>query len=243
MAPHPDDEVLGCGGTLRRLADVGAHVLVVVMGRGDGGVDGTAAVERREAECSAACTLLGAQPPRFLRIPSETLRDDPAAAGAKLTEAVGPGSIDLLLVPAPFERHPTHAACLLAALLGGTRSQSAQVWGWGVWDALPLAPGVVEIDISDVRKEKTRALAAHRSQMEGRALGVGIAGRDMSQAAFSKLTGEESRKAVERLVDLTELATVVPAGATADAAGRAIAAWMTTWTSGWVAGLWGDAPR
>jgi LmbE family N-acetylglucosaminyl deacetylase len=34
LAPHPDDEVLGAGGTIARLSDAGAEVVVAVVTRG-----------------------------------------------------------------------------------------------------------------------------------------------------------------------------------------------------------------
>jgi len=34
IAPHPDDEVLGCGGTIKRLTDSGVRVTVLVASRG-----------------------------------------------------------------------------------------------------------------------------------------------------------------------------------------------------------------
>lgn len=35
ICAHPDDEVLGCGGTMARLADSGHEVHVLVLGEGD----------------------------------------------------------------------------------------------------------------------------------------------------------------------------------------------------------------
>lgn len=34
IAAHPDDEVLGCGGTIARLADEGAHVHIMILSEG-----------------------------------------------------------------------------------------------------------------------------------------------------------------------------------------------------------------
>lgn len=71
VAPHPDDEVLTCGGTIAALARAGAHVRVVLLTAGDGyaraarrtGGTGPDAYRRlgglRFAESVAACALLG----------------------------------------------------------------------------------------------------------------------------------------------------------------------------------------
>ena len=34
VAAHPDDEVLGCGATIRKLIESGAHVRIVIIGEG-----------------------------------------------------------------------------------------------------------------------------------------------------------------------------------------------------------------
>jgi N-acetylglucosamine malate deacetylase 1 len=76
VAAHPDDEVLGCGGTIARLAADGAdvHILIVAEGatsRGDeGGQDTVKALKQAAA---AAAETLGALPPRFLGLPDNRL--------------------------------------------------------------------------------------------------------------------------------------------------------------------------
>ena len=242
VAPHPDDEVIGCGGTLHRLARGGAHAIVVVAARGDGGIGGGAAVDQREEECRRSCEILlgpGSTPPVFLRLPSPDLRDDPAAAAAALAARVGAQAFDLVLVPAPLERHPTHTATLLAALLTPLAGAAGEAGGRGAWDALPACADVAEIDITDARQAKTRALAAHQSQTGARPLGAGIAGRDMPQAVFSRLTGDEPRKAVERLLALDGLAPLdAGARSSADAARAAVQAWITARAAAWAAERW-----
>ncbi len=62
VAAHPDDDVLGMGGTMARLADQGVTVLVHFLGSGVGsrGVADPAEVARRRAAADAACAVLGA---------------------------------------------------------------------------------------------------------------------------------------------------------------------------------------
>ncbi|MCX7176987.1 MAG: PIG-L family deacetylase, partial [Proteobacteria bacterium] len=69
FAPHPDDEVFGCGGTLCLLAAAGADISVVIVS--DGALGGNAAdlVGRRESESLAAAEVLGYPPPTFWRLP------------------------------------------------------------------------------------------------------------------------------------------------------------------------------
>ena len=235
VAPHPDDEAFGCGGTAHLLAKAGAHVHVVVAGAGDGGVGGGASAAEREAASHKACELLGVQPPVFLRLVSQALRDDPEAAGRALAAALGGEQPALVLVPSPFERHRTHQATLVAALCAGLGG--AAWWGYGVWDALPALDAVAEIDVTEARSAKTLAMSAYVSQNRNRSLAAAIAARDMSQATFSRFTGDEPRKAVERLLDLSGLVGGA-APATAEQARARVAEWTSELVRAWAAALW-----
>jgi LmbE family N-acetylglucosaminyl deacetylase len=238
IAPHQDDEALGCGGTLHLLASAGAHVHVVVVARGDGGVDGGAGMEQREEESRRCCERLGTRPPVFLRVPSAELREDPLGAGRRLREAVGAERPELLFVPSPLERHDTHRATLLAALCADVGAPDAAWWGWGVWDPIPAVEEAAEVDITEARSAKTLAIAAHASQNRARALAAGMAARDMEQAVFARITGDEPRKAVERLLDLSALGRQRPAPATAAEAAARCAAWLRHHAEQRVRALW-----
>ena len=77
VAAHPDDEALGCGGTIRRLADAGEHVEILFLADGEssrtgGEVDSELLKYRRRAACAAAA-ILGAQQPRFADFPDNRL--------------------------------------------------------------------------------------------------------------------------------------------------------------------------
>lgn len=70
---HPDDEAIGCGGVMRKAADEGHRVVLVVATRGEAGEvpdglldDGEELGERRIAETHAAAEVLGADRVEFL---------------------------------------------------------------------------------------------------------------------------------------------------------------------------------
>ena len=64
VAPHPMDEILGCGGSMALLADAGHDVHIVVLFGTGGGAD----AGRRDA-CINAASDLGAQRPAFAGFP------------------------------------------------------------------------------------------------------------------------------------------------------------------------------
>src|SRR5690242_714418 len=74
VAAHPDDEVLGCGGTMARLASEGEDVHVLILGEGqtsrDGaGASGSAVVEQLASQARQAGDVLGAASVRVLDFP------------------------------------------------------------------------------------------------------------------------------------------------------------------------------
>lgn len=211
VAPHPDDEAIGPGGSVFLLGAAGAHVTVVVLADGSGGVGGGASAEERRAECEASCQQLGVASLVQAGLPSAQLREDPRIGAEALAHSVGLETQDLLLVPWPLERHPTHRASLLAALLSGTAKRDARWLGYGAWDAVSAMEQVIEVDTTAARKAKSRAIGCHVSQNTARPLSAAILCRDMAQAAFSRITGDEPRRAVERLLDLGDLPARVSA--------------------------------
>ena len=74
VVAHPDDEVLGAGGTLARRATQGDQVHIVFLADGVGARgDDRGAVERRAKAARQAAMLLGAREPQFLGFPDNRL--------------------------------------------------------------------------------------------------------------------------------------------------------------------------
>ncbi len=117
VAPHYDDEVLGCGGLLRQLADQGAAVVVLFLTDGSGGVedpgDRAAYAARRRREADEVAALLGFLPRHLLRRDGALGSERPAIAGT-IKEAIGEHRPDLLLVPSPLEVTGDHQGAFAA---------------------------------------------------------------------------------------------------------------------------------
>lgn len=88
IAAHPDDEALGCGGTIKWHSSKGDTVSILFMADGvssrDGSMDGLA---ERQAAGKAAAKLMGAQEPKFLSFPDNKLDTVPLLDLAKAVEA------------------------------------------------------------------------------------------------------------------------------------------------------------
>lgn len=165
VAPHPDDESIGCGGAiaLHRLA--GDPVTVVFLTSGEAGLPQVPPLDaqlRRELEACAACEELGVRRWHFLRHPDARLSEQADAATSQLRKLLQKVEPALLYVPHPGEWHPDHQA---AARIARTASgKSRELLGYEVWT--PLDHYDRATDISNVMDRKLRAIRCHRSQLQ-----------------------------------------------------------------------------
>jgi LmbE family N-acetylglucosaminyl deacetylase len=115
--PHPDDESMTCGGTLRRLADAGAAVTLVVLTRGERGTrDGSASAELggvRAGEARRAAAVLGVTELVQEDLGDGRLRDrrDEVAAAVQRTLARAGADLVVTYDLAGLYGHDDHVVC------------------------------------------------------------------------------------------------------------------------------------
>lgn len=159
LAPHPDDETIGCGGALARHAAAGDAVTVVVATSGGATSAGGAGVEAtRERECRAACAALGLGEPVFLRLRDGALAGEVDRLAAELRR-LGAGAA-VVYAPVLVDPHPDHLAANRALAAAGL---GAVVLGYEVWSP---APADVVIDIGGVWARKEQALRCYPVALE-----------------------------------------------------------------------------
>jgi LmbE family N-acetylglucosaminyl deacetylase len=173
IAPHPDDEVLGAGGTTAALALRGAAVVVIAVT--DGEASAPERVEElrrvRPKESARAAATLGTTPSLSyaLGLPDGRVRaDDVEALVVSLLE---PG--DLVLAPWAHDGHPDHDevgwAAQRACAEVGARLLAYLVWAWH-WaqpGELPWEKACrVELDDA-VAWRKRKAVQCFASQLTG----------------------------------------------------------------------------
>ncbi|MFP4453941.1 MAG: PIG-L deacetylase family protein [Desulfobacterales bacterium] len=93
IAAHPDDEALGCGGTMARLAQEGKAVHVAFVADGVGsrkpnGLPDPETLAARQMVAANACTVLGAQTPGFGDFPDNRLDTVPLLEVVQHIEAL-----------------------------------------------------------------------------------------------------------------------------------------------------------
>lgn len=185
LAPHADDESLGCGGLLARAAETGLRPGVLVLTDGTGSHPGSRKfppeklLTVRKAEAREACEILGLAPERvgFLG-----LRDTAAPTAGEAFDAAVQAIVTtarswtctVLLAPWRHDPHCDHEAAHLMAVEAARRMGvphlAYPVWGWTLAPDVTLTGPEVKgwrLDVSRQRAVKQRAIRAHRSQYAG----------------------------------------------------------------------------
>ena len=106
VGPHPDDQELGMGGTIARLAAQGHRVGLVDMTDGEPTPLGSVAVRQREAE--AAARVLGVER-TGVGLPNRQVVHD-IASRHQVAAVIRQHRPDWLFLPYPIDAHPDHVA-------------------------------------------------------------------------------------------------------------------------------------
>ena len=166
LAPHPDDEVLGCAGAILRHVARGDPVRVIILTDGGGwqadGAERAAYIADRRQESRKAAAILGYGEPEFWEYRDRELRyDEPLVR--RLTEAAAAVEARWLYAPSPYELHPDHRALALAAL-EVTRRLAGQI-SLALYEVgAPLPPNRL-LDLTELFERKRQALACFISQL------------------------------------------------------------------------------
>lgn len=181
LAPHPDDESLGCGGLIAEASARGHELHVAILTDGSMSHPNSRAwpaarlVAQRQQEARAATALLGLRPDRlaFLGQPdSRAPHDGPAFVAAldalcALMQARGVGTVCAAWIGDPHGDHGSAAKLAAAACARlGARHLAYPVWAWTLPDAAPLPDvgGGGRLDVTPHLPAKRRAIAAHATQ-------------------------------------------------------------------------------
>jgi LmbE family N-acetylglucosaminyl deacetylase len=168
IAPHPDDESIGCGGALCLHARRGDRIWAVYLTSGELGLKHLPRHQAwltREREAAGAAKILGIARMFFLRLPDWFVSDAVEKGASKLRRILKGAKPDLVYLPHEQEWHPDHKAAfpILREALRGGRMVAPAVRAYEVWTPLPAYDHVE--DISAVLPRKLRALRAHKSQL------------------------------------------------------------------------------
>lgn len=178
VAPHMDDEVIACGGTLLLHRSLKSDVRVVFLSDSSGAVADPVLAETlgtiRRAEMRRVCERLELGSVAELGFPDGSLVRHERAIALRLADELQTFRPSQVLCPFPADGHADHQAAALAfahaTRLAGWRGE---VLAYEVWST--LWPNMA-VDIGAVADEKAALIRLYASQMSDRDYAAAVLG-------------------------------------------------------------------
>src|SRR2546428_12448192 len=168
IAPHPDDESIGCGGTICLHADRGDRVASVLLTSGEMGLSDLSegdARHVRELESEDAAGILGISSVTFLRRPDQHLEQDTLHAAQALKPILEREKPEIIYLTHERDFHRDHRASVSIVQTAVRASGIATPALLGYEVLTPLTEFDRAEDISAVIGRKLKAVCAHGSQV------------------------------------------------------------------------------
>ena len=176
IAPHPDDEVFGCGGAILRHLEQGAAVHVRIWTTGGYGVaaDKKAAyIATRQRESTAAARILGYGTPEFGTAEDRALQYSEKLVH-ELLALIAAHQADLVYAPSVLEMHPDHRVLGMASVEAVRRlGKELRLAQYEI--GIPLRPNLL-LDITGVAARKLEAMQCFESQLAKQRYDLDVAG-------------------------------------------------------------------
>ena len=179
MATHPDDEALGAGGTIARLASEGHEITVAIVTKGWEPLFSDSFVEQGRAEAREANNILGVKSLRFMDLPVTGLNQVPRhELNEKFQRLVDEEKPEMVFLPFCGDRHIDHRevfeASVVALRPSPNRKQPRQILCYETisethWSSAYVEPNYepqLWVDISDHLAIKLQAIEKYRSQLQ-----------------------------------------------------------------------------
>lgn len=139
MAPHPDDEVLGCGGLIASLCEAGNPPHIVIMTGGGGALRGHASIseetvitERRKLTLNSAKYLgLPESNIHFLDFTDGNISAKPTLEMERLRKIIEVLQPQNIFVPHSGEGWPDHLTT--AKIVGDLKPKGVKLYEYAVW--------------------------------------------------------------------------------------------------------------
>jgi len=176
IAPHPDDETLGAGGTIARLVENGTDVSILVVSGHLPPLYDQSSFEVTKKEAEQAFKVLGVKHFEFLNIPATMVNQVPVAElNGHISQFILAVRPNWVLLPFP-DRHIDHriifdSAVVACRPIGIEPPQVVLAYEtlsethWNVAGVEATFAPEFFVDISRQMKKKTEALAKYESQI------------------------------------------------------------------------------
>ena len=208
ISPHPDDDVIGMGGSMRLLADKGLNVFSVYITDGSSKIFKDNKIsEVRQKEAIEALGVVRAKAGIFLKHKSGKLSVSKIVKEIiAVLDFIRPKT---LYVTSPFERHATHLK-VTEMTVNAVRQITAycpELWGYSVWSGAFAINKMKVVDISKVINIKKKAIGKHKSQQKYKDYASGMIGRNRYEGIFLETHRKNSFEYAETFVNMKELLT------------------------------------
>ncbi len=177
FAPHPDDEILGCGGTMLKHIEAGNEVYVCIVTKGVLPLFPPEAVEKTRMETRECHKMLGIKKTFFLDFPAVMIeKENRYEVNGKVLEVVMEVKPDEVYIPHWGDMQKDHqivADACMVALRPKYEHRVKRVYGYETMSETAWnAPSVqnefipnVFVDITDTLDSKIEALGFFKSQL------------------------------------------------------------------------------
>ncbi len=216
FAPHPDDEVIGCGGQICAHVAQGDRVEVVFMTNGEAGnldIPASELAQLRKTEAEAAAQLLGVSHLHWLGLPDGGVAYHTKTV-SQIAQVIRTVKPTVVYGPHLQDAHTDHRAAhqLIAEAINRAGSSAfpmaeSQPWRVSTWLSYevwtPLLRPQLCINISEFIEKKRAAMHAYQSQLKNVAYDEAMVGLATYRGAMSGVGRAAECYQVEKL-------TVIP---------------------------------
>jgi LmbE family N-acetylglucosaminyl deacetylase len=161
LAPHPDDEALGCAGTVMLLNQKGVSSTIVFITNGEKLYENPSPVisEKRREEGVRASEMLGCNEPLFLNFPDGEIAHHIDKISHELYALIEEKKPDVIFSPSPIDYHADHIAASHIALKLLNTITTFRLSFYEIYSTLRFN---YLIDISAVAEQKKRIISTYR---------------------------------------------------------------------------------
>ncbi|MDO8667841.1 MAG: PIG-L deacetylase family protein [bacterium] len=172
IAPHPDDEVLGCGGMIKRYVNEGDEAFLCVVTKAYAPDWTEKYLKDKAVDIKKSNAVLGFKKTYFLELPTVKLDTIPQKElNDKISEVIEEVDPEILYIPYVGDLNQDHRlvfeACLVSARPFRNKIKKILAYetpsgaAWGVKQFMPT----LYMDITETLKDKLKAMACYKSEL------------------------------------------------------------------------------
>lgn len=181
VAPHADDEILGCGGIISKYLRAGANVYIVIITNASVGAPELFSadfIQGLRTEGLNSHAFLGVTKTIFFEFPAPRLETHPSyQISNELSKVIAEYAIDTMFIPHRGDMHKDHAVVFNASLVAARPINNCpvkEIYAYETLSETEWAPPFgddafipnVFIDIADDIPNKVKAMQYYGSQLK-----------------------------------------------------------------------------